>query len=527
MMSTATTLSRITGFVRWGATAYALGATGLMAAYNVANNIPNMVFELVAGGIISSLFIPTFMELQEQDGDAGAWRFASHSLNLALVALGAVALFGTVFPQPFIWTQTFRMAPDAAEGIRDTASFFFRFFAIQVVVYGAGAVLSGLLNARRRFLWPALGPVFNNLVVIATMFAFAALRDDLPLARTVLAVGTTLGVAAMFGVQLPSLVRGGIRYSRGLGLSDPAVRRMLRLAVPTLVYVLTNLVAVSVRNASAFAVAPNGPSILQYAWVFYQLPYGILAVALATAVFTELADAAGRRDWASFKDQFARGLRATGVLILPTSAVVVALAPYLVSLFRVGAFLESDVAPVANALRWWAGGLVFYASTMFVLRAFYSLKDTKTPMLVNLALTTVQVALYTALSTGVADWDGMGINGMPIADVVFFTLSFFTLAVLMRRRIGGFDARGVAWMFGRVALSSIAGGTVAWSVAGALSPRVSGVGGAALLVVAGGVAGLATAFVLSRLLGVREVSVVTSAASRLLMRTARGGRRES
>ncbi len=505
-MSTATALSRLTGFARMWATAFAMGATGLMSAYSVANNIPNMIFELVAGGIIASLFIPMFLEMLGNQRDEEAWRFASHTFNLVLVVLGVVALVGTFFPEPFIWTQTFRLGTQHAEAVRATGSFFFRFFAIQVAVYGAGSIISALLNSRRRYLWPALGPVFSNIVVIATMFLFVLLRDDLHLASIVLAVGTTLGVVVLFAVQLPALFKAGVRYTPSISFSDPAVRQMLVLAVPTVVYVLTNMVAVSVRNASAFAVSTKGPSILMYAWTFYQLPYGILAVALATAVFTELADTAGRREWTSFKSTFRKGLRATGALILPTSALVVALARPLVSLYRVGEFREADVPTVAHALQWWAAGLIFFACTMFCLRTFYSLKDTKTPMYVNLGLTTVQVGLYLVLTTGILGWNGLGINGVPIADVIFFALSFATFALILRRRIGGYDMRGVVSMFARVALASVAGGAVAWVIAQLVEPLLGGVLGALLQVVAGGTAGLAAAVGLSHLLGVEEVS---------------------
>ncbi len=517
-MSTATAVSRVTGFVRMWATAFALGATGLMSAYGVANNIPNMVFELVAGGIIASLFIPMFFERLGNEREGEAWQFASHVFNLALVALGTLALLGTLFPQPFIWTQTFRMGTEDVEAIRTTGAFFFRFFAIQIAVYGAGSIISALLNARRQYLLPALGPVFNNLVVIATMFAFVLLRDDLRLANVVLAIGTTLGVVVMFGVQVPALLKTGIRYTSGIGLSDPAVRQMLRLAVPTVVYVATNMVAVSVRNASAFAVAPNGPSVLMYAWTFYQLPYGILAVALATAVFTELADAAGRQEWDAFKSTFRRGFRATGALILPTSALLVALARPLVSLYRVGEFRPEDVPVVAHALQWWALGLVLFASTMFVLRAFYSLKDTKTPMYVNLALTLVQISLYLVLSTGLGAWTGFGINGIPMADVVFFGLSLATLALILRRRIGGYDMRGIGWMFARVGFASVVAGAAAWGVAGLLEPVLGGVAGALLQVAAGGTLGLALALGLSHVLGVPEVSEALGAVLRRFRR---------
>ena len=219
---------------------------------------------------------------------------------------------------------------------------------------------------------------------------------------------------------------------------------MLVLAVPTVIYVVTNLVAVSFRNASAFAVSPTGPSILTYAWIFYQLPYGILAVALATAVFTELADAAGRQDTEEFKQTFLRGLRTTGVLMLPTSALLIALATPLVSLYRVGAFQA-----VRRAARRRCAALVGLRTDLLrehhvpAADVLLAQGHAARPCSVNVALTVVQVGLYVVLSTGIGAWPGLGINGMPIADVVFFTLSSVTLALLLRRRIGGYDLRGV------------------------------------------------------------------------------------
>jgi len=526
MMSTATALSRISGFLRMWATAYALGATGLMSAYSVANNIPNMIFELAAGGIISSLFIPTFMELRETKDEETAWRFTSHVFNLAVLVLGVVGIIGTLFPAPFVWTQTFRMPANQAAGVVGDATFFFKFFAIQVVLYGAGSVISAVLNSQRRYFWPAVGPIFNNVVAIATMIAFVALRGNIDLALVVLASGTTLAVLVMFAVQVPALLKSGWRHSWGLGLEDPALRRMLWLAIPTVIYVVTNLVAVSFRNASAFAVPGlngSGPSILTYAWIFYQLPYGILAVALATAVFTELADAAGRQDNEEFKSTFLRGLRTTGVLMLPTSALLIALATPLVSLYRVGAFAASDVPLVVGALRWWACGLIFYASTMFLLRTFYSLKDTRTPMTVNLVLTVVQIGLYVLLSTGVGAWPGLGINGLPIADVVFFTLSSVTLAVLLRRRIGGYDLRGVGSTFGRMLLASVIAAAAAWAVARACVPLMAGIGGSLVQIAAGGIVGLAIAVVLGKLMGVGEISVALDGVKRLASRSRSSG----
>lgn len=507
-MSFATLLSRITGFVRMWATAFALGATGLMSAYSVANNIPNMIFELVAGGILSSLFIPTFLELRAERGDDDAWRFASHVFNLFVLALGVVAVLGTLLPEPFILTQTFRMSASTAGQVRGPAVLFFRFFAIQVVIYAGGMVMQGLLNAQRRYLWTALGPVFNNVVVIATLLIVAVIGAGTSTGRIVLAAGTSLGVFAMFAVMVPSLVKSGIRYRFELGLKDIAVRRMMTLAVPTIIYVATNLVAVSFRNASALAVRSDGAGILMYAWTFYQLPYGILAVALATAVFTELADAAGRSDMAAFKAHFVSGLRTTGVLMLPMAALLFALAEPLVSLYRIGRFQASDVGPVSMALRGWAVALVFFALAMFLLRSFYSLKDTRTPMLVNLVLTpVVQIGLYWVLSTGIGGWKGIGLLGIPVADAAFYAAVAVVLALILRSKIGGYNLHGVGSTFARMALASVLGGAAGWALSAVTASVLPGIAGSLLRVASGGVAGLAVAAGAGHVLGVEEVGI--------------------
>lgn len=517
-MSVATALSRVTGFVRTWATAAALGATALASSYNVANNIPNMIFELVAGGILSALFIPTFLEVKEQEGERAAWRFASHVFNLSVLTLGIVAIIGILLPQPFVWTQTFRLPAESAAGVRDMAAFFFRIFAIQVVIYGGGMVVQGVLNAQRKFLWVAVGPVFNNVVVIATMFAAKAVGADTTLGLVILAAGTTLGVIAMFAVMVPDMRRVGFRYTPELGFFDPHVRRMLLLALPGVLYVVTNLVAVSFRNASAFAVSENGPSIVMYAWNFYQLPYGVLAVALATAVFTELAEAAGKRDMAAFKRHLSFGLSTTGVLILPSAAALIVLAHPLVSLYRVGAFSADAVAPVASALRLWGVTLIFYAAMMFVLRCFYSLKDTRTPAFVNLGATVIQVTLYLTLTTGIGAWAGLGIDGIPVADAIFYVIMLVALVALLRKKIGSFDLSSVLSTFVRMAIASALGGGAAFVVLLLLAPHTSGLSGSLTQVLVGGIACFGVALVAGSLLGVREVASVTSLIRRLFSR---------
>ena len=518
-MSVATMLSRLTGFIRVWATAFALGAGISASAFSLANNIPNMIYELLVGGILSAVFIPSFLEVRARRGKDAAWQFASHTMNLGILALALIALIGAVLPAPFIWTQTFRLSADTA-ALRALSGFLFRFFAFQVVLYAFGAIVQGMLNAHRRFLWAALGPVFNNLVVIATMFWVAAQVSAQGGALTtstkiILGVGTTFGVFVMFAVMVPSLLKTGFRYHFQLGLHDKDVRRMLVLAVPAVVYTLTNLIAVSIQTASASGISGRGPAIMYFANTWMSLPYGILSVALTTALFTEMSTYATKHDLRNFKVSMASGLRSTALLMLPTSAVLFALSTQVISLFAAGRFLASDVPTVAHVLQFWSVPLVMRALMMFMIFSFYALKDTKTVALANLGATALQAGGYLLLTTGAFGWKGFGYVGIPIADGVFFVVLFCTLLFLMRRKVGAYDVRSFIVVFAKTALASVVGGALAWGLqhvmAGALG---AGKVAALTTIVCAGLAGLAAAFMIAWILRVKELSVLGQIARR-------------
>ncbi|MDO8848567.1 MAG: murein biosynthesis integral membrane protein MurJ [Coriobacteriia bacterium] len=460
MMSASTLVSRLTGFMRTWAMGYALGLTVLADSYDIANNLPNMLFELLAGGVLSSVFIPLFMERMKKDGEQDAWKFASYVLNIIVLVLGAIALVATLWPDPFVRSQTLTISAERSE----VAIWLFRFFAVQIVFYGMGLVFTGVLNSYRRFLAPAVAPVFNNLVVTVTLLGFyVPFRDSNPqLALTGLAVGTTLGVVTMAAVQIPSILKLGGRYTPRIDWRHPGIVTIGAKMVPTLIYVVTNLVSVTFRTNFAVATGEGGQAALRYAWQFYQLPYGIFAVALATAIFPELAERANARDMSGFKQMFARGLRSTMVLIVPLAGLLATLATPVITLYQAGRFTADDVPVVAGVLSWWALGLTFYAGYMFVLKSFYSLQDTRTPMYTNIVATTIHIVLYAVLARGIAGWDGLGIIGIPIADGIFFCGHLLALSIILRKRIGALDGRAIAWTFVKVVASSVAGAAAAW-----------------------------------------------------------------
>lgn len=519
-MSTSTLVSRLTGFVRTWAMAFALGLTAIADSYDIANNLPNMVFELLAGGVLSSVFIPLFMERMQKDGEEDAWRFASYVLNIIVLVLGAVALIATIWPGPLVRLQTLTISAEQAE----LATWFFRFFAVQIVFYGAQLVFAGVLNSYRKFLAPAIAPIFNNIVVTVTLLGFyVPFRESDPqLALTGLAVGTTLGVVAMAVVQIPSILKLGGRYTPRIDWRHPALRTVGVKMVPTLIYVITNMAAVTFRNNIALATGPGGQAALRYAWQFYQLPYGIFAVALATAIFPELTERANASDTPGFKAMFSRGLRSTMVLIMPLAALMATLATPIITMYQAGRFTASDVPVVADVLLWWALALVFFAGYMYVLKSFYSLQDTKTPMLTNIGATAVHVVLYVTLATGVGGWPGLGIIGIPIADGIFYLMHSAILLVILRRKLGAFDGRTLLITFLLVGAASAAGAAVAWVTARLAEPVLALPGGFLIQLTIAGVLGLMTAYGAMIGLRVPGLADVTAPIMRRLKR--RGGR---
>ncbi|MCL2402633.1 MAG: murein biosynthesis integral membrane protein MurJ [Coriobacteriia bacterium] len=526
VMVLATTLSRITGFVRAWALALALGPGAIASAYTASNNMSNMIFELIAGGVLFSVFIPTFMRIRKERGDEASWRFAGNLMTLFAVVLGIIALLGTLFPQPIMWTQYF-LAGDSGnvEELLELASFFFRFFAIQAVFYGVGMIIQALLNAQRKYLWASLGPVFNNLVVIGFLLAASQMYLN-ETTFTLIAVGTSLGVLVMFLVMIPSLRKTGFKLYIGIDLRDPELHTMLKLALPMIFYVGCNLVAVSVRNATAATTGDASQSVIFFASVWHNLPYGIIAVSVATALFTELSKAATDKNMAEFKTSLVAGLRTTTLLMLPASALMFGLAGPLISLYVGGRTDAADVPAIVAVLQIWAVSLVFFAGLMYLLRAFYSLSDTWTPAIANFALTIVQVVGYLFLTGNITTYIALGVIGIPISDGIFFVLLFLTLLYLLRRKIGSFDIKSFMGVFAKMTVVALAVGVVAYYGSRLLTESLAQTGlipddrllGLVVVLVIG-IIGLALTAIAAKLLGIEEIGNFSKAIKRKFSRS--------
>lgn len=500
-MSALTTLSRVTGYLRIFALAVVLGTTRIADSYNIANNMPNMLYELFAGGISSALFIPIFIEYFAAKREDEAWEVASIILNFTFLGMVIVAVFAAVFAFPLVRLQTLTVKARDAQ----LATFFFRFFAWQVIFYGFCAIFTGLLNSFRRFAAPMISPLINNIFVVGVIFGlYLPFRNTNPrFALTALALGTTLGVVIMAAVQVPSLLRVNPRFRWTLNWRHPAIRKLIVLAVPVTGYVVSNMVGLTVQQNLAFRYA-GGVAAWTYAWTFFQLPYGIFAVSIATAIFPELSEQWTMGDTDAFKRSISLGLRMTAFIILPCAAALFALsAPILGVAIQYGLFGPKATQLTAPILSFMVLGLTSFAVYMFLTKAFYSIQDTMTPMKTN----ALGVPLNIILNLVFVGF--LGVKGLALGMAITYTFTSSALLVLLRRRIGPLAGRQLLTSFGRQVLAAVIMALVAFGVAG----LVGGLGLAGKLsyvaqLLAGGAAGVAAYLGISYALGSQEVRAV-------------------
>jgi putative peptidoglycan lipid II flippase len=346
-MAGGTLVSRVTGLLRVLVLAWVLGFSPIADSFNLANTIPNMLFDLVLGGIASATFIPVFVERLALDGERRAWKSISSVITGALGVLVLACAVAWLAAPWIIDGFTFLQHPSTQHSLmtlreqRLVATSLLRWFVPQIFFYGVIGIATALLNVRHRFGAPAWVPVINNLVCIAVLVWFHVV-DPTPTLGALqgshdlmwLGLGTTLGVAVQFLCLLPSLARSDLwrlsfRFTRG----DPAVRAVSRLGSWTLLVVVANQLSLYVVLAYAFGIGGNGPvSAYTYGWSFMQMPYAVVVVSVLGSLTPQLARLATAKDYAGLSERLRFGLRQSLVIIIPCTLVLVILAQPIVGI---------------------------------------------------------------------------------------------------------------------------------------------------------------------------------------------------
>ena len=402
-----TALSRVTGFVRIAAIAYALGVSALAGTYSYANETPNIVYELLLGGVFTATLVPLFVKYFESDDEDAASAVAT----VSMLALLLVTALGVLFAPAIVRLYTLDVHGPGRAHQQELATELLRLFMPQMVFYGIVALATAMLNAQRRFVAAAFAPILNNVVVVAVFLMLPRVASDSLSVHSVLdddalvllmGLGTTAGVAVMALALLPALRRAHVHLRFLPAWRHAAVRTMLRVGGWTVGYVIANQLALFVVTVLAVGTK-GGPFIYMAAYAFFQLPHGLFAVSLMTTFSPELARAATRGDIPAMRSQLSRALRLTTVVVVPAAALYIGLArPLIVTLLQRGAFSAGDASVVADTLVAFAVGLLPFSIYLFSLRAFTSRLDTFTPFWINCIENAINIALAFGFTRGSA-----------------------------------------------------------------------------------------------------------------------------
>ncbi|HVF07373.1 MAG TPA: murein biosynthesis integral membrane protein MurJ [Actinomycetota bacterium] len=524
LMTVGTTLSRLTGYVRIAAQTAALGVTvgALGNVYVQANTTPNIVYELILGGVLTSVFVPVFVDHRRAQGSEAAFELGSRVLTLALVILAALAVVGIALAPQIM--RLYLVASDTAdrEAQIELGVFLLRWFMPQVVFYGIGAIAGGLLNAEGRFGPPMFAPILNNVVAIAAFGTYALLHagsapsvEDITwLEKTVLGAGTTLGVVAMTLALWPSLYATGFRWKLRGGWRHPGIRRVVKLSGWVVLYVTANQLAYLAIIVLAGSIDGQARfQIYATAFVVFLLPHSIFAVSIFTALLPGMAERWGAGDLGGVRERFSLGLRDTVVVIVPAALGFIVLAGPITSLLlEHGAAGAADARLIARTLQGFAVGLPFFSTFQLITRTFYASQDSRTPALINVGAAAVTVGVDMVLVV-IAGWD---VPGLALGHAASYLVATGAGIMLLRVKLGSIDGARVTRTIERTLAASVATALAAWLVATGIAAVVDtqATMGRLVQVSLAVVAGACTYLGAALMFGLQEVDEVVGAVRR-------------
>jgi putative peptidoglycan lipid II flippase len=519
-MAAGTIASRFTGFVRTAVLLYAIGTQNLGDAYNVANNLPNAVYNLALGGILTSVVVPLLVSAARTDEDRGE-AYDQRIFTLGVLALGVITVAATAATIPITALYGHGMANPATYHL---TVIFTYFFLPQIFFYGVSSLAGAILNARGSFAAPMWTPVVNNIVVILAGVALIATAGtgrtpaDITTAEIqLLALGTTLGIVAQTAAMWPSLRRVGFRWRPRFDFRRAETAEIGRMGGWMFFYIawtqLSFLTTTIVSNDAGARVCPTcagaGYAAFSNAWQLFQLPYAIVGVSVITAMLPRMSAHAAAGNRRLLTRDFSAATRLSSVIIVPAAMIMAVLGPPLAQgVFGHGATSVASARYLGVIFAVFCLGLLPYTLFNLLLRAFYAMHDSRTPALVGAAAMAVRIAASYAALLLLRPADvvaGLGVG---------FGLSSLVMAVwlwrILSRRTGGLDTRHITTTLIRMHVAAIPGAIFAITITIAASRLAPPTTITALATVAiGGTGGLLLYLITARSMHIAEIGELT------------------
>jgi len=446
VMALATGISRLLGLLRDVAIADQLGAGAAYDAFLIAFFVPHFLRQLLAEGALSTAFVPVYTSLRVAREDAD--RFASGVLSWLIVLFAAVAGLGIWLAPAYVpFLASGFEAEKLALAVRLTR-IVFPFIAL----VGFAAVFMGILNSYRRFFAASLAPVWFNVGMIVGILILAPRFPHQPVLG--LALGVLIGGAGQLLAQVPPLLRVGFRFRLSFWPIHPAIQRLARLMAPAVLTLAVTQINLLVDNKLASHLGDGGIASLQYGMRLFQLPLGVFAVSVATALLPRFSEAWARDDRAQFSSYLRDGIALSALVLLPAMVGLFAIGKDVIRLlFEHGSFGPEDTVRTARVLLFYLIGLFPYGLVYLFSRAFYALGRTRLPLFAAAVAVGVNVSLDLLLVSTMRE------GGLALATAVSGVVNGLLLGLFLVPR------SQLPWK--RVALVSLGSGLlfgIAWGV---------------------------------------------------------------
>jgi putative peptidoglycan lipid II flippase len=423
--------SRVAGLAREVIIGARFGTSAELDAYLAAFRVPDLLFQLIAGGALGSAFIPVFTGYLTKRDLRGAWRLFSAVANLIVLVMTVAAIAAAIAAPELVH---YVLAPGFSPAQQALTTSLMRWMLINTVIFGLSGLMMGVLNSFQHFLLPALAPVLYNLSIIAGAWFLAP-----SLGVYGLVIGAVVGAALHLDAQLFGLWWYGVQYRPILDIGNPSVREVGRLMAPRVMGLAAVQLNFWINTLLASSLHSGSLSALNYAWLLMLLPQGIIAQGVATAAFPTFASLEARGLIGELRRTLSATLRAMLFIVIPAAVgLFVWRVPLIRMLLQRGEFTSTSTELTAYALAFYAPGLIGHSVVEIVARAFYALHDTRTPVMISIGSMLLNAALSLALR------GPLGFGGLALANTIATTLEMILLAWLLTRRLHGLGWRSLA-----------------------------------------------------------------------------------
>ncbi|MFH2037194.1 MAG: murein biosynthesis integral membrane protein MurJ [Candidatus Zixiibacteriota bacterium] len=439
-VSAATALSRILGLIREQVTAYFFGAGMATDAFVAAFRIPNLLRDLFAEGALSSAFVPVFKDKLVKEGDSPAYYLASITITALIIIVGVVVALGIIFTPAIIYVSAkgFTFDPEKFELTVNLTRLMF----IYLLLVSVSAVLMGILNSKGRFGVPALSPAMFNLgMILSPVILYKYFNFPI----YTLAVGVIIGGIGQLIFQIPSLVNLGFRFRFIIDFGNEGIRRIGRLISPMILGLSASRINILINTLLASMLIEGAMSYLNYAYRLMHFPLGVFGVALGTVTLPKISGDASRNDLEQLKKTFHEAFGLAMFLVIPSTVYLIGFGNDLVQLvYQRGAFDPVATARTAQALYFYAFGLIGFAGVRVIAPAYYALSDSRRPMYYSIVSVIVNIGLNFAF---MPLW---GFAGLAAATSVAGLVNLFLLLYNLRHKISGINFSFMLWKVAKI-----------------------------------------------------------------------------